>query len=936
MRDLIGRATRKARRVAGKVGRGGFRGAGKAMRKGKRVGGKIARRLRIPRIGLKRSLDLSELRVLFDEGFYTEQAPMAALYPGGPWAHFVDHGSARGLDPHPLFSVSWYRLTAPSHVNSGMDALTHYWNTGAACDADPHPLFSTRRVRDGLGGSLRLNPLLQYLLLPSTASVSPHPLFDPGYYLRCYPDVGASGVNPFLHYLRYGWREARNPSPYFDSNWYLAAHPDVRRANVNPLIHFVTAGAVERRQSHPLFDWDWYAYGAQDVLKAGRNLFEHFAESGDREGRSPHPLFDPQMYRQNNPDVGNHSSGPFGHFMEVGGMRLANPSPMLDLRHFVLMAGLPLKPTRNPIFDYLDADQNAKRHPHPMFDAEYQRLNIAGTAAHMPDQLLHYVQFRANLNASEVTRHGTFIPTPKRALLPQRSDTKHRGTDNRRPLVSVLVPCYNSDIPLLRQMINSIRTQSYGNWELILVDDGSPKKNVIEEIDDWKLRDERIRGMRLQKNSGISMATNAALKLARGEFAALVDHDDVLTIDALEVMITAILDGDADAAYSDQAYINAWGGFDQPYYKPAWSPTLLAGVMYVGHLLVVRTSLARQVGGFDSNFDRCQDFEFTLRVGEHTDTIVHVPRILYHWRRIPGSVAHDASAKGKLEPVQAKAVNAHLQRIGFNGVAEPIDNLHHRQRLKPKPRSDRPEIAAIVRADGPPAALAAAMDAVSSMKGVNVSLIANGEAKVGSHVIQGKTIAAAAAQALRMSELPYILFLDPAVTLSNDWLDYLLMHAEREGVGLVAPHLSHANGQIVAAGLVVDAAKGLVAAHSGAPRGSDGYAGSLCCDREVSALPPSVALARRAAISNLGGPNPLYGSLLYAIGDLSFRASRGKLRNIAVAAHGLATVGQDFSLFDDRTSIDSIVFCDAHREQLKQGDPYYNLNHVAGGLYASS
>src|SRR5207244_11607894 len=143
-------------------------------------------------------------------------------------------------------------------------------------------------------------------------------------------------------------------------------------------------------------------------------------------------------------------------------------------------------------------------------------------------------------------------------------------------------------------------------------------------------------------------------------------------------------------AYSDQDKITPDGRRADPFFKPDWSPVYALGAMYVGHLLVVRRSVAEAVGGFDSQFDTIQDFEFMLRVSERTARIHHIPRILYHWRAIPGSIAAGALEKGGVPELQARAVTAHLRRRGIAATAVPHPSIPHRAPLRPEPRSAAP------------------------------------------------------------------------------------------------------------------------------------------------------------------------------------------------------------------------------------------------------
>src|SRR5512133_2676364 len=170
-----------------------------------------------------------------------------------------------------------------------------------------------------------------------------------------------------------------------------------------------------------------------------------------------------------------------------------------------------------------------------------------------------------------------------------------------RPLISVVMPTYETDPRHLRDAIGSVVAQAYPDWELCIVDDGSSSGATQREIGRWVARDQRIKARRLERNSGVSAASNEAISLCRGELVAFLDHDDALTADALLHVARAFTRQEIDLAYSDQDKITAAGRRTDPFLKPDWSPVHALGAMYVGHLLVVRRELVREVGGLDSD-----------------------------------------------------------------------------------------------------------------------------------------------------------------------------------------------------------------------------------------------------------------------------------------------------------------------------------------------
>ncbi|MGH2988389.1 MAG: glycosyltransferase family 2 protein, partial [Solirubrobacterales bacterium] len=265
------------------------------------------------------------------------------------------------------------------------------------------------------------------------------------------------------------------------------------------------------------------------------------------------------------------------------------------------------------------------------------------------------------------------------------------------PPISVALPTFDTEAKHLRAAIDSVLAQTESRWELCIADDGSRRAGVREMLSAYASADPRIEVELLDENSGISAASNRALAACDGEFVAFLDHDDVLAPDALAEVARAIAaDPSLDVIYSDQDKLDRRGERVAPFRKPDWSPVYALGAMYVGHLLVVRRTLVLEAGGFDPAFDTIQDFELLLRVSERTERVHHLPRVLYHWRAVPGSIAAGVDEKSGVPALQAAAVNAHLRRRGIAATAVPHPEIPHRARLVPEPRSEHPLVSAIV------------------------------------------------------------------------------------------------------------------------------------------------------------------------------------------------------------------------------------------------
>lgn len=234
-----------------------------------------------------------------------------------------------------------------------------------------------------------------------------------------------------------------------------------------------------------------------------------------------------------------------------------------------------------------------------------------------------------------------------------------------KPLISILVPVYNVANEYLTACIESVKAQTYDNWELCLVDDCSPMESVRETLRGYEGQD-RIRISYRTENGNISKCTNTALEMAAGEYVAFLDCDDIITENALYEMVKAVNENpNLDFVYSDEDKIMADGSYrHMPHYKPDWSPDTFMSFMYTSHFSMYRTSIAKQIGGFRSECDGAQDYDFTLRFTEQTKEIGHVPKILYHWREIEGSTAGSTEAKPYVVAAQKKAKEDAVLRRG--------------------------------------------------------------------------------------------------------------------------------------------------------------------------------------------------------------------------------------------------------------------------------
>lgn len=257
-----------------------------------------------------------------------------------------------------------------------------------------------------------------------------------------------------------------------------------------------------------------------------------------------------------------------------------------------------------------------------------------------------------DIQPSIINKNINMDPYEVWQLKNELDDRKIKGLNNKnkefiyKPLISIIMPAYEPDITIFKKAIESVRNQIYENWELVIVDDYSEKNRLSDVVEEYSTVDKRIIFSRLDKNSNISIATNKAVEMCKGEFIFLMDHDDTIEKNALfEVINTINNQPNVDIIYSDDDKISMDGVRYDPQFKPDYSPELLLSYMYFSHIFVIRKTLFEEIGGCRVGYEGAQDYDLALRATEKTCNIVHIPKVLYHWRATPTSTATSAKTK---------------------------------------------------------------------------------------------------------------------------------------------------------------------------------------------------------------------------------------------------------------------------------------------------
>ncbi|MGJ4803777.1 glycosyltransferase family 2 protein [Luteimonas sp. SDU82] len=463
-----------------------------------------------------------------------------------------------------------------------------------------------------------------------------------------------------------------------------------------------------------------------------------------------------------------------------------------------------------------------------------------------------------------------------------------RISSDSAPLVSVLVPTYNTPERWLRRCIESVISQVYPHWQLCIADDASPDPRVMEVLREYAAADPRIEIMRRPANGHISQASNSALSMARGDYVGLLDHDDELRPHALLEMAEAILaNPGVGLLYSDEDKLDEEGRRFDPYFKPDWNPDLLRAQNYVCHFTVIRTDLVRKVGGFREGFEGSQDHDLFLRCIEELPPggIHHVPRVLYHWRAITGSTALSRDAKDYAAEAGERAVADHLARRYPGARVEGLSHGHYRVRW-PMPEPP-PKVSLIIPTRDRVDLLRTCVDSIlsrTSYPAYEVVVVDNQSSDPAALDYLAQLDRDPRVRVLRY-DAPFNysainnwaagrcdgavlgLLNNDVEVISPDWLDELVSQAVRPGVGAVGAMLYYPNDTIQHAGVVLGIHG--VAAHqyAGMSRGYPGHGGRARVAQELSAVTGACLVVTRAAYESVGG---LDEALQVAFNDIDF------------------------------------------------------------------
>jgi len=785
----------------------------------------------------------------------------------------------RLLKKSQFFDPSYYLQNNPDVVASGMDPLLHYVSKGYKDGRTVSALFDHRYYLQQLSSEISqdINPIVHYLSGVWWEGFRPNRLFDPCLYIVDHPDVNFSEIDPLSHYICH--KEDNSLLPYFDALFYANHYADVSESELSPLEHYLRIGIEERRKPSLYFNVEWYLDSNPVLLERDIDPFMHYFEFGISEDKSPSPLFDPVYYKKTYNVFGNEDM--FVHYMHFG----------IQVDH----------------------------RPCSWFDPAFYRERYLADLRSDVVPLAHYLE--------EGLSQG-FYPNGDVAALVHK------------PVISILVPVYNVSSSFLNNCIRSVLYQSYPHWQLCLADDCSSDENVRQILKKWEQQDSRIKVIYLEKNQGISGATNAAASLASGDYIGFLDNDDELTADCLFKVVNSINSDQADLYYSDEVLIGDDGSAFTAFRKPGFNENLLFSHNYITHFVVAEVTLFQNIGGLDPIMDGAQDFDLFLRLSECAEKIVHIPEILYRWRAHESSTSVNHGEKHYADEAGRLALQTAMERKGIDAVIENTDwKFFYRVN---RALTGTPKVSVLIAYSEPDGfekwlemlrektKYAALEFLVLVKEGHGLPNISDGTSGTGTlsfiEMSQEYSLSTMYNLATEKAEGEYVVFLDSGLELlDGDWVEELLKQSMITQTGLVT-------GKIEACGADLfisrepDLEKRSAYYYNRFVQECSRHLNGLECEQNVFTLACNFTMVNRMQFLQCGGFDSDEFPLLFSETDLCLRMRQQGFENIytpfAKARRLLPESDGDIDL--EKAGRERKHFQQRWYRELLRGDPYYN------------
>lgn len=515
--------------------------------------------------------------------------------------------------------------------------------------------------------------------------------------------------------------------------------------------------------------------------------------------------------------------------------------------------------------------------------------------------------------------------------------------------ISVLVPAYRTPEVFLRQMIESVLNQTYPHLELCIADGSGENISVEKVVKEYQAKDQRVRYQRLEKNEGIAGNTNAAIRMATGDYLALFDHDDLLAPNALFEVASTIEKDKADVVYTDEDKVTSdLKEHFQPHFKPDFNPDLLCSNNYICHLFVVKRSLALKLGGQDPAYDGAQDYDFIFRCTEEAEKIVHIAKILYHWRVHQASTADNPTSKMYAFDAGKRAIEAHLQRIGAKAEVSHTKDLGF-YRVKYQVQGN-PKVSIVIPNKDEKETLKKCLESIwqkTTYSNYEIILVENNsttreirdyyqelDGKNGVRVVYWDkefNYSAINNFGISYAKGDYILCLNNDITvISPEWMEELLANCQRPEVGIVGARLYYPDNTIQHAGIVLGMGGCAGSLFVGLARSRGGYLHKAALQQDLSAVTAACFMVKKEAFEKVGGFEE---KLAVAFNDVDFCLKVRYAGYLVVYDpyaelyhHESKTRGYENTEAKKRRFQEEIEYMRCHWMPDILRDPYYNEN----------
>lgn len=528
----------------------------------------------------------------------------------------------------------------------------------------------------------------------------------------------------------------------------------------------------------------------------------------------------------------------------------------------------------------------------------------------------YYLAYEKNLEKAEkdeLTDYEKWMM--KNNLSDQEYEKEKKTKFRKRPKISIVVPLYNTNTDFFRELLYSIHLQTYSNWELCLADGSKEKLTQIEKMCE---NDKRIKYRFLNENKGISGNTNEAIKMATGDFIALLDHDDMLSLDALYEIVKAINENkNVDFIYSDE---DKFHFIDEPrfmpHFKPDFAPDTLRANNYICHFSVAKKSLLESVGLFNSEFDGAQDYDLILRVTEKAKKIVHIPKILYHWRVHPSSTAMNTEAKPYAFEAGKKAILSHLERIGLKGKVS--DGINTGTYVIDYELIENPKVQVLVIDRNNAESTDECKNSIISNTNYK-----NYEIKVVN--VNNQNIGKVINESLKNINCEYVILVDSSLrVLTKNWIETMVGYVKRDDIGIVGvkTYYNYSEKRVQNAGIILDKEEGIIKLFDGFVENEYGYFARESLIQNLNAVSGNCFLFKKSLIDNIGYFSEEYKDSFY---DIDFCL---KTRNCGKLIVFNPYIKLEFIEKNDNlktNSEDKKIFMQKWNEKLSK-DEYFNIN----------